>query len=113
MNILQQRLHNQLLTQHPFQKPEEVVGWLGAVQSQDYEGGKWAVAQRIDGMTDSVMEKAFTDGKIIRTHILRPTWHFVTPADLRWILALTAPRVKTAMGSVFRSLEIDHAIFSR
>ena len=26
----------------------------------------------------------------LRTPVLRPTWHFVTPADIRWLLALTA-----------------------
>ena len=92
LDITRSRLHNQLLSQTKFTQPSQVVAWLGAVQSQDYAGAKWAVAQRTKGLTDSAVEQAFTNGEILRTHVMRPTWHFVTPEDIRWMLALTAPR---------------------
>src|ERR1700730_11412802 len=97
LDIVRQRLHNQLITQHTFEKPADVVQWLGAVQSQDYGAAKWALRLRMAGVTADTIEQAFTDGAILRTHVMRPTWHFVSPTDIRWLLALTAPRVNAAL----------------
>ncbi len=96
-----------------FKQPDQVVAWLGAVQSQDYAGAKWAVAQRAKGITDAALDQALADGSILRTHVLRPTWHFVTPADIRWMLALTAPRILALSAYYFRQLELDNVIFKR
>jgi hypothetical protein len=109
LDIVQSRLHNQLLSHAKFSRPEEVVAWLGAVQSQDYAGAKWALGLRINGATDAAMDRAFNEGKILRTHMLRPTWHFVTPQDIRWILMLTAPRVHMANAFMYRQQELDQA----
>ena len=92
-DIVGQRLLNQKLVRSDLKKPVEIVSWLGAVQSQDYAGAKWALALRASALTDADVDRAFDRGDILRTHILRPTWHFVTPQDIRWMLALTAPRV--------------------
>jgi len=92
-DITQLRLQNQHLAGQQFTQPKEIVKWLGAVQAQDYGGAVWAVGQRLKGCNSALIEKAFTDGGIIRTHVLRPTWHFVAPEDIRWMLDLTAPRV--------------------
>jgi winged helix DNA-binding protein len=113
LELLRQRLHNQLLSQTKFTQPSQVVAWLGAVQSQDYAGAKWAVAQRTKGLTDTAIEQAFAVGEILRTHVLRPTWHFVTPVDIRWMLALTAPRIRSAMAYMNRQLGLDTAIFKK
>jgi len=113
LDIIQRRLHNQLLSQTKFFRPSQVVAWLGAVQSQDYAGAKWAVAQRTNGLTDTAIEQAFDKGEILRTHVMRPTWHFVTPADIRWMLELTAPRVRAAMASMNHQLGLDTAIFKK
>ena len=91
----------------------DVVAWLGAVQAQDYAGAKWALGIRAPGLTDADLERAFASGAILRTHVLRPTWHFVTPADIRWMLALTAPRVHAANAYMYRKLELDSATFRR
>ena len=107
------RLHNQGLSETIFKDPVSVVAQLGAVQAQDYAAAKWAVAQRTKGITDAAMDQALADGTIIRTHILRPTWHFVTPADIRWMLALTAPRIHAFSFTYYRKLELDKAIFKR
>ncbi|HEY4388264.1 MAG TPA: winged helix DNA-binding domain-containing protein [Ktedonobacteraceae bacterium] len=112
-DIARQRLHNQLIAQHTFDKPDNVVQWLGAIQAQDYAAAKWAVGLRLPNATDDNIEQACNDGIILRTHIMRPTWHFVTPADIRWLLALTAPRVHAMNASMYRKFELDDATFLR
>jgi DNA glycosylase AlkZ-like len=110
LDIARQRLYNQLINHTTFEKPEDVVRWLGAVQAQDYAAAKWAVGLRLQGTTDDDIEQAFAGGAILRTHLLRPTWHFVSPADSRWLLALTAPRVHAVNAYWYRKLELDDAI---
>lgn len=111
--ITQRRLHNQGLLDPRFSRPEEAVRALGAVQAQDYAGAKWALGLRLRDVSEAQVEQAFAAGLILRTHVLRPTWHFVTPGDIRWLLALTAPRVHTANASYYRKSELDQAIFTR
>src|SRR3712207_6830912 len=94
--IMLQRLAQQRLSHHPFRTPDEVVAWLGAVQAQDYLGAKWALGLRMQYVTDDMIEQVFTDGTILRTYVMLPPWLFVTPADIRWLLDLTAPRVNAA-----------------
>ena len=113
LNIAHHRLRNQRLTGPPFEKPEQVVKWLTAVQSQDYAGAKWAIAQRVKETADDEIDALFNDGKILRTHVMRPTWHFVMPADIRWMLKLTAPRVNAVSAYYYRKLELDDALFRR
>jgi hypothetical protein len=67
----------------------------------------------MESTTDSMIEQAFNEGKILRTHVMRPTWHFVTPADIRWLLELTAPRLNAANATRYRQLELDEALLSR
>ena len=109
--IVSQRLQNQRLTSTDFKRPVEVVRWLGAVQAQDFGAAKWAIAQRMQNATNESIEQDFNDGRIIRTHVMRPTWHFVSPEDIRWLLELTAPRVNIACGSAFRKFELDDRVF--
>jgi hypothetical protein len=86
---------------------------LGAVQAQDYGSAKWALAQRTRSATDAAVETEIAAGAILRTHILRPTWHFVARADIRWMLALSAPRVHAANAYWYRWLEVDDAVARR
>jgi hypothetical protein len=111
LDIAQQRLHNQRIADSPFEKPADVVQWLGAVQAQDYAAAKWAVGLRSRGVTDDDIEQAFTDGALLRTHVMRPTWHFVSPADIRWMLTLTAPRVNALNAYYYHKLGLDDAVF--
>src|SRR5512133_2693861 len=114
LDILRYRLHNQFLSQTECTQPAQVVEQLGAVQSQDYAGAKWALAQRVQGpLTDTEIDKAFNEGQILRTHVMRPTWHFVAPADIRWLLMLTGPRVHQASAFMYRKLELDAAIIKK
>jgi Winged helix DNA-binding domain len=95
------------------EQASQVVGLLGAVQAQDYGAAKWGLAQRTLTATDADIEKEIDSGAIVRTHILRPTWHFVAPADIRWMLALTGPRVHAANAYYYRILELDKPIFRK
>ena len=112
-DIRELRLLNQHLAAPLFNKPDDIVYYMGAIQTQDYTGAKWAIAQRLIGVTDKVIEKAFIDGDIIRTHLMRPTWHFVHPKDIRWMLELTAPRVTAIAGTQYRQFQLDNAVFSK
>lgn len=112
-DLVQQRLQNQQLSQPTFAEAADVVRWLGAVQAQDYAGAKWAVGQRMGASTDAIVEQAFTDGALLRTHVLRPTWHFVAPADIRWLLMVTAPRVHALNAYYYRQVGLDDDCFAR
>ena len=106
-------MHNQRLLGSACATPDEVVGWLGAVQSQDYGPAQWSVARRAGKLTEPDLEHAFTAGAIVRTHVLRPTWHFVRPADIRWMLQLTRPRVLAMSAHGERREGLDAAAFKR
>jgi len=112
-DLTQLRLINQHLASPVYKHPADIVQHMGAIQAQDYAGAKWAVAQRLQGATDTIIEKAFTDGDIIRTHVMRPTWHFVHPKDIRWMLELTAPRVRGLASFRHRQLKLDAPVFSK
>jgi hypothetical protein len=108
------RLHNQrLIGDSSLKNPAKVVQWLVAVQAQDYYGAKWGLGQRMRGASDEAIEQAFASGAILRTHVMRPTWHFVTPADIRWLLKLTAPRVDALNSHYYRKLELNAAVFKQ
>jgi hypothetical protein len=113
MDIPSLRLHNQQLTSQIYEKPEDVVRWFGAIQAQDFAAAKWAIALRTSKQTDESIEKAFNEGRILRTHIMRPTWHFVVPEDIRWILALTSTRVHRFNGYYYRRTGLDKSIFEK
>jgi hypothetical protein len=112
-DIARRRLAGQRLLGDPFNSPEEAVGGLGAVQAQEYAGAKWALGLRTRDVTDADIERSFNSGGILRTHAMRPTWHFVLAEDIRWLLELTASRVKARLAIYDRHLEIDAALLRR
>jgi len=107
------RLSNQQISQTEFNSPSELVKYLGAVQAQDFNASKWGLGLRLPGISDAEIEKEFDEGRILRTHIMRPTWHFVAPEDIRWITELTAPRVKALCAFMNRKMELNEAIFKK
>lgn len=112
--LLRLRLHNQQLTDPRARTPQTVVSAMVAMQAQEYAMSKWAIALRMKGAScDADIERAFDAGKILRTHVMRPTWHFVAPADIRWLLALTAPRVHAASAYMYRKLGLTPALVKR
>jgi hypothetical protein len=112
-DLLRERLRSQHLSGPPLDTPEEAVRWLGAVQAQDYGAAKWALAQRVRGATDADLDRAFASGAFLRTHVMRPTWHFVMPSDIRWLLKLTAPRVNAVSAYYYRKWELDEQVFAK
>ena len=107
------RLLNQGLLNSSFKSVHDLVSYMGCVQAQDYYGAKWAIGNRIKNITDAVVEKDFNEGKILRTHVLRPTWHFVSPEDIRWMLKLTAPKIRMLSKGLHRQLDINEAVLKR
>lgn len=64
--------------------------------------------------TAAVVERAFNDGHILRTHVLRSTWHFVTAADIHWMLDLTAAsHVQRGLAYTCRQFGVDIALRQR
>jgi hypothetical protein len=112
-DIAARRLQAQRLTGEPFESPLDAIRSLTAVQSQDYSGAKWALGQRSRKTTDAAIDRLFNEGAILRTHVLRPTWHFVLPEDIGWLLALTGPRVRAGLVARNRNLEIDDKVAAR
>jgi hypothetical protein len=93
-------------------EPGDVVRRLQAVQSQDYGPGLWSIGQRC-GADQAQVEQAVVAGDVVRTHVLRPTWHFVPAEDLPWLLALTAPRVHQLTAYYYRAHGLDEAARAR
>ena len=89
---------------------KNLVSRMGAMQAQDYAMVKWAVGVRIPGITEKTVEDAIDQGEVIRTHLLRPTWHMVSSADIYWILELTAPHIRRSLTSRHKELEITNEI---
>jgi hypothetical protein len=91
--IANRRLRAQRLVGPPLADPVAVVRQFGAMQAQEYAIAAWGVAQRTAGVDSATLQRLLDDGAILRTHALRPTWHFVAADDIAWIQALTGPRV--------------------
>ena len=106
MTFRAQRLASQHLAK-PKLAPVELVRAFGAMQAQEYAMAKWAIGLRTPGTTDADIERAIASGKILRTHPLRWTHHFVVAEDIRWILALTAPRMIARAQPRFKELGLD------
>jgi len=107
------RLASHQLSGTHCESPGSVVAWMGAMQAQDYNMAKWAIGVRLPSCADQTIEEAFNQGKILRTHVLRPTWHFVTPENIRWMLSLSAARIKASSYSRDRDLEITEELYSQ
>lgn len=91
--ISHHRLVSQKLLETNSNSPQEIVHHFGAMQAQDYSMAKWAIGSRCDA-TEKEIEEAINSAQIIRTHILRPTWHFVSADDIYWMLDISGPQVQ-------------------
>jgi hypothetical protein len=114
-DVLRLRLAHQRLTA-PLDDPAALVAHLGAVQSQDYAAACWALGLRLGqprATAAAAIEAAFAAGAIVRTHVLRPTWHFVAPADIRWMLSLTGARIRASGAAYTRSLGLTESLIER
>lgn len=95
------------LAEPEFGHPANLVGWMGAMQAQDYTMSKWAVGLRLKSATIAQVDEALAKGEIVRTHIMRPTWHYVAGKDLRWMLQLTSSRLRKVIDSWVKASGLD------
>ena len=111
-DIVYHRLYNQRIAQRACETPGQAVAWMGAIQAQDYASVKWAIGLRCSGATDSSVEQAFANRTIVRTWLMRGTLHVVGAPDVRWMLALAAPRIIASSARRYRQLGLDDATFA-
>lgn len=107
------RLTSQHIAQPPSASAEEVVSWMGAMQAQEYQGALWSIGLRTPTLTQNDIVQAIADKKIIRTWPMRGTLHFVASSDVRWMVALLAPRATTASATRRKNLEIDGPVIAK
>jgi Winged helix DNA-binding domain len=109
--LVRQRWIAQGLAQPLAKTPEAVIRRMGAVQAQEYGPAKWAIGLR-SRSTHLAVERAIDQGRILRTHLLRPTWHFVSSVDIRWMLELTGPHVQRRNSAYNRQLGLDPRVMT-
>ena len=108
-NISTSRLISQHITTKKATSVQDVVAYMGAMQAQDYAMAKFSVGCRLIDATDKTVEAAINSGEILRTHILRPTWHFVSANDIHWMLELTASRIISSLKKRHQELELSES----
>jgi len=113
IEIIEQRLWNQLISKPRFNKSAGVVSWLAAIQAQNYASAKWSIGARNSLITDADVELAIADKEIIRTWMMRGTLHFVAKADIRWMLELLTPQIIVRSALRYRQLELDEPTFRK
>ncbi|GEK18789.1 winged helix DNA-binding domain-containing protein [Cellulomonas persica] len=111
--VVRHRLETQHLRGPRASGPVQAVADLLAVQGQELPVARWSLGQRCAGASDDEVRRALDDGALLRTHALRTTWHLLTPDDLRWVLALTSPRVQRQCAARYRELGLDDETLAR
>jgi hypothetical protein len=111
--VLRRRVSTQHLLTDKLGTAAEVVSDLVCVQSQEAAHALWSLGCRTQGLRYADVLRELDDGRFLRTHILRPTWHFVAAADIRWLLALTSPRVQRRNLARYRQLGLDQQTLGR
>lgn len=112
-NISIIRLVNQQISSKKFSSEKKLVSYMGALQAQDYAMSKWAIGVRLKNADEKLINSSIDKGDILRTHLLRPTWHFVSSEDIYWMLDLTASRIKNSMRSRNKDLGLTPEIFRK
>ncbi len=107
------RLYNQQVLNTSFTRAGDLVNYMGAMQAQDYRMAKWAIGARLPGINENTISEAIASGEILRTHVMRPTWHFVSAEDIYWMLELTAPRIRSGMKGRHQRLGLTKAIINK
>ena len=101
------------LTDATVSDPEAVVDRLLGVQAENQSQAMWAVATRTTEPDLGRLSGLLHDGRIVRTHVLRPTWHFVRADDLGWLGDLCRPRLQVLVERQLMQLGVDHLTGSR
>jgi Winged helix DNA-binding domain len=111
--IARWRLHSQHLAGTPAADATAVVRRLLAVQAENHAQASWAVGTRCRIADASLFARLYDDGAILRTHLLRPTWHFVLPDDIGWLLDLSRPRLLRGWERQLEQEGVTHTIWER
>lgn len=83
------------------------------MQAQDFVMAKTAIGKRLYNVTDAMIQSAFDNGEILRTHVLRPTWHFVVAEDIYWMLALSGKKIETSLKKRHAQLHITEKMITK
>jgi hypothetical protein len=108
-DIARWRLRTQALVAPHAGSDADVVESLLAVQAENPAQSAWAVACRTGEPDPAGLADLLDGGQVLRTHVLRPTWHYVSAPDIGWLLDLTAPRVRRTTRLGLRNLGLDEA----
>jgi hypothetical protein len=106
-DICRHRLHHQKISNPQLKTPVEILSWLVAIQAQDYAGAKWSLGLRMQHGTERALEQSLYEKQILRTWLMRGTLHFVAAGDIKWMLALLAPKIITGCARRYKELELD------
>jgi len=109
-DIAKIRLLSQQIAKPSFAKAKDLVAWMGVMQAQDYNMAKWAIGIRLPEATEQIVEAAIHKGDILRTHLLRPTWHFVSADDIHWMQSLSAGKIKAKLRTRHKQLELTESV---
>ena len=107
MNPVALRLLNQQLICPQFDTPAELVGYMGAMQAQEYRLMRWAVAMRTKKPSVKAFKKAFDSGQILRLHLMRGTWQLVSAEDYWPLLELCSQKALSVIKGWMRSNKIS------
>lgn len=106
------RAHSQQLSSLTHSRVADLVRWMGAIQAQEYRMSKWAIGMRLDGGTLNQVNAAIDSGEILRSHLLRPTWHWVAAEDYRWILKLCGDRLRSSYRSWGKTVGLTEELYA-
>lgn len=113
LEIARRRLYNQRITQAKFARPDQAAAWFGAMQAQATASAKWAVGLRCADANLAAIEQAIAEKRIVRTWLLRGTLHLAATDDVRWLLALLAPRIMAGSARRHQQLHLDASTLTR
>jgi hypothetical protein len=102
LDIARWRLRTQHLVSPYAVSARDAVGSLLGVQAENPSQAAWAVASRTQNPDQAELATLLDHGAVVRTHVLRPTWHFVRAEDIGWLLELTGRRVRRVTGQQLR-----------
>ena len=112
-NVANIRANNQKIFNKSSASVPDVVKYITAIQAQDYNMVKWAVGVRSKNITENDVNNAINNREIIRTHLMRPTWHLVSANDIYWLLDLTAPKIISTLRTRLRDLGLTTDILNK
>jgi hypothetical protein len=106
------RLESQWVTA-PKDDARAVVGHLLGVQAENQRQSEWAVAARTSAPHPDALPRLLDDGTVIRTHVLRSTWHYALAEDIGWLLDLSGQRVRGVVTSNLALRGFDETAIGR